>query len=153
MQLETETHTHTSKMPRQRKTAQTHQSRLSGRPLQAGTAEARSNPETAEDRSNSSVAVSPTSVHICHDQAKNLTNHQIDTHDRPWSQKNLVSNKFSQTPRPNQNVKHIPKNKLTGGYRKRLSGFRAAKQNVEFFPEFLFVTCPPSTPGVKNNIA
>ena len=41
---------------------------------------------------------------------------------------------ISQTPRANQNHHHIPKNKLTDGYRKRLSGSRAIKQNVKLFP-------------------
>ena len=48
---------------------------------------------------------------------------------------NLMSNKFSGTPRPNHNHQHMPLYKLTGGYRKRLSGFRAMKQNAKFFPE------------------
>ena len=49
--------------------------------------------------------------------------------------KNLMSNKFSQTPRPDQNVKQICLYKLTGGYRKRSSGSRAMKQNEVFSPE------------------
>ena len=48
---------------------------------------------------------------------------------------NLASNKFSQTPRPDQNVKRICLYKLTGGYRKRYSGSRAMKQHVIFLPE------------------
>ena len=42
---------------------------------------------------------------------------------------------FSGTPRPNHNHQHIPLNNLTGGYRKRLSGFRATSQNVTKIPE------------------
>ena len=59
---------------------------------------------------------------------------------------NSTLNKFSQTPRPNQNHKHISKNKLTSGYRKRPLESRTVKQNVEFFPDFLFVICAASTP-------
>ena len=50
--------------------------------------------------------------------------------------KNLVSNKFSWTKRAICKHKHIMKNKLTSGYRKRLSGSRADKQNVKNFPDF-----------------
>ncbi len=53
---------------------------------------------------------------------------------------------ISQTPRPNQNIKHISKNKLTGGYRKRFLGSRDIADKPNCFPDFLFVTDPPSTP-------
>ena len=58
------------------------------------------------------------------------------THEPTLVPTNSMSNKFSQASRPFQNVKHISKNKLTGGYRKRSSGPRAIKQNVKFFPGF-----------------
>ena len=48
---------------------------------------------------------------------------------------NFASKNCSGTPRPNQNHQHISLNKLTGGYRKRLSGFRAASQNVTKMPQ------------------
>ena len=66
---------------------------------------------------------------------------------------NSMSNKFSQTSRANPNHHHISKNKLTGGYRKRLSGSRAIRQNVKFFPDFLFVILVASAPRLKNSIA
>ena len=75
-----------------------------------------------------------------------IKHYQIDTHDPTLTYANSISNKFSQTPRLSQNVKHISKNKLTGGYRKRSSNTRPMTENVEFFPESLFVTDPPSTP-------
>ena len=85
--------------------------------------------------------------------ARNEPTAKIDTNDPTLRYANSMSNKFSQTPRLSQNVKHISKNKVTGGNRKRLSRSRAEKQNVEFFPEFLFVTDPPSTPRAQNNLA
>ena len=48
---------------------------------------------------------------------------------------NIMSKNLSGTPRPNHNHQHISLNNLTGGYRKRLSGFRAANQNVTKMPE------------------
>ena len=42
---------------------------------------------------------------------------------------------FSGTPLPNHNHQHIFLDKLTGGYRKPLSGFRARSQNVTDMPE------------------
>ena len=48
---------------------------------------------------------------------------------------NCVSNEFSVTTRPNQNHQHISFNKLTDGYRKRLSTFRAISQNVTKMPQ------------------
>ena len=42
---------------------------------------------------------------------------------------------FSGTPRPNHNHQHISLNKLTGGYRKWLSGFWADNENVTEMPE------------------
>ena len=59
---------------------------------------------------------------------------------------NLTSNKFSWTKRAICHHKHIMKNKLTGGYRKRLSGSRAINENVKIFPDFLFVTGSASRP-------
>ena len=56
-------------------------------------------------------------------------------HEPTLSYNNSVPNNFSKTPRANQNHQHISKNKLTGGYRKRLSGFRAGSQNVTKMPE------------------
>ena len=41
------------------------------------------------------------------------------------------SKNCSGTPRPNHNHQHTSLNKLTGGCRKRLSGFRARNQNVK----------------------
>ena len=64
--------------------------------------------------------------------------------------KNLTLNKFSQTPRRNQNHQRISKNKLTSGYRKRLSGSRAIKQNVKCFPDFLFAILTASTPRLRR---
>ena len=57
-----------------------------------------------------------------------------------------------QSPRPSQNVKHTLLNKLTGGYRKRLSGFGAVKQNVEFFQDFQFATFTALTPRTYKNV-
>ena len=74
-------------------------------------------------------------------------------HELTLAGTNSMSNKFSQTPRANQNHQHISKNKLTSGYRKRLSGSRAIKQDVIFFPGFLFVILTASTPRLKNSIA
>ena len=48
---------------------------------------------------------------------------------------NRVSNKFSWTPGVNCQHQHITKNKLTGGYRKRLSGSREIHENAKLFPE------------------
>ena len=45
------------------------------------------------------------------------------------------SKNFSGTPRPNHNHQHISLDKLTGGYRKRLSGFWTGGQNVTNMPE------------------
>ena len=67
-------------------------------------------------------------------------------HEPTLTGANSMSNKFSQTPRANHNHQHISKNKLTGGYRKRSSGSRAIKQNVDFFPDFLFAILTASTP-------
>ena len=54
---------------------------------------------------------------------------KIDIHHPTLVLKNSMSNQFSQTPGLNQNLPCIPKLKLTGGYRKRLSGSRAINQN------------------------
>merc|ERR1712159_625062 len=51
---------------------------------------------------------------------------------------NWTSNKFSQTHRAIPDHKHITKNKLTGGYRKRPPGSRDIDQNV-FSRNLLFV--------------
>ena len=53
-------------------------------------------------------------------------------HEPILSGANSMSNKCSQTPRANHNHQYISKSKLTGGYRKRSSGSRAIKQNVNF---------------------
>ena len=74
-------------------------------------------------------------------------------HEPTLTGANSTSNKFSQTPRANHNHQHISKNKLTSGYRKRLSGSRAIKQNVKKIPDFLFVILAASTPRLKNSIA
>ena len=60
-----------------------------------------------------------------------------DLNDDLWvtSSDNFASNIFSGTPRPNHNHQHISLNKLTGGYRKRLSIFRTGSQNVTKMPE------------------
>ena len=67
-------------------------------------------------------------------------------HEPTLMHTNSMSNKFSQTPRANQNHHHISKNKLTSGYRTRSSRSRAIKQNVNFFPGFPFVILTASTP-------
>ena len=64
-----------------------------------------------------------------------------------------MTNKFSWTKRAICKHKHIMKNTLTSGYRKRLSGSRAINENVKTLPGFLFVTGSASRPGLKNNIA
>ena len=67
-------------------------------------------------------------------------------HELTLNPTNSISNKFSGAPGGYQKHQHISKNKLTGGYRKRLSGSRAVITNVEFFPGFLFVKLTASTP-------
>ena len=66
---------------------------------------------------------------------------------------NWISKKFSWNSGAIRRHKHIMKNKLTGGYRKRLSGSRAINGNVIFFPDFLFVTGSASRPRLKNRFA
>ena len=66
---------------------------------------------------------------------------------------NLVSNTLSWASRTIRHHEHIMKNKLTGGYRKRLSGSRAINENVKSFPEFLVVTGAASTPRLKKRVA
>ena len=46
-----------------------------------------------------------------------------------------LSMNFSGTPWPNHKRQHISLNKLTGGYGKRLSGFRAISKNVTKMPQ------------------
>ena len=53
----------------------------------------------------------------------------------PWLKGSPRACTFSGTPRPNQNHQHISFDKLTDGYRKRLSGLRAGSQNVTDMPE------------------
>ena len=74
-------------------------------------------------------------------------------HELTLNPTNSTSNKFSGAPRGNQNHQRISKNKLTDGYRNRLSRSRAVVTNVEFFPDFLFVVSTASTPPVKKSIA
>ena len=73
--------------------------------------------------------------------------------DSVKNHKNLASNKFSWTKRAICKHQHIMNNKLTSGYRKRLSESRADKQNVKKFPDFLFVILVASTPRAERSIA
>ena len=78
---------------------------------------------------------------------------KTDHYKRPIMHTNSISKIFSWNSGAIRRHKHIMKNKLTGGYRKRLSGSRAINENVKFFPDFLFVTGSASRPRLKNNIA
>ena len=60
---------------------------------------------------------------------------EISNFDPTLTLQNLNSKNFSGTPQPNHNHQHMPLNKLTGGYGKRLSGFRAGSKNVTKMPE------------------
>ena len=53
---------------------------------------------------------------------------------------------FSGMPRPNYKHQHISNLKLTDGHRKRLSGSRAGRQNVNCFPDFWLSIFDASTP-------
>ena len=64
--------------------------------------------------------------------------------------KNLSSNEFSGAPQANRNHQHMPLDKLTGGYRKRLSRFWTGTKTSRKCPKILFTKFLLRGPGQED---